>query len=159
MSRPDGTASASTRSAVLVDKENPADRHAYLLTGRATRANFMKITSRRPGGAVVMQKIKKGDMVEVIAGRNKGEKGRVPRCSSRAEDPRRGDRAEAPCEGGRAAEHAAGGILDRPGKIHIPTSACGRHADKGVRGLQEEGRRRHGARRARSEEPRDRSLS
>lgn len=68
-----------------------------------------------------MQKIKKGDMVEVIAGRNKGEKGRVLEVDLDAQKVR--------VEGifvqkrhvksGARQNMPSGGILDRPGKIHI----------------------------------------
>ena len=68
-----------------------------------------------------MQKIKKGDLVEVISGRNKGEKGRVLEVFLTEQKVR--------VEGifvqkrhvkaGARQNMPSGGILDRPGKIHI----------------------------------------
>lgn len=66
-------------------------------------------------------KIKKGDMVEVIAGKNKGERGRVLEVLP--------DQTRAVVEGvniqkrhikaGARQSVPQGGILDRPGKIHL----------------------------------------
>lgn len=67
------------------------------------------------------QKIKKGDLVEVIAGRNKGERGKVLEVLKDEEKVR--------VEGifiqkrhikaGARQNMPQGGILDKPGKIHI----------------------------------------
>jgi large subunit ribosomal protein L24 len=68
-----------------------------------------------------MQKIKKGDMVEVIAGRNKGEKGRVLEVFS-AEQKVRVEGVfvqKRHVKAGARQNMPSGGILDRPGKIHI----------------------------------------
>lgn len=83
-----------------------------------------------------MQKIKKGDLVEVIAGRNKGEKGRVLEVFLEDQQVR--------VEGvfvqkrhvkaGARQNMPSGGILDRPGKIHISNVRLwSEKLDKGVR--------------------------
>jgi large subunit ribosomal protein L24 len=82
------------------------------------------------------QKIKKGDLVEVIAGRNKGEKGRVMEVLLDEELVR--------VEGvfiqkrhvkaGARQNMPNGGILDRPGHIHISNVRLWSSAlEKGVR--------------------------
>jgi len=83
-----------------------------------------------------MQKIKKGDLVEVIAGRNKGEKGRVLEVFR--------DEQKIRVEGifvqkrhvkaGARQNMPSGGILDRPGKIHISNVRLySEKLEKGVR--------------------------
>jgi large subunit ribosomal protein L24 len=83
-----------------------------------------------------MQKIKKGDMVEVIAGSNKGEKGRVLEVFL--------DDQKVRVEGvfvqkrhvkaGARQNMPSGGILDKPGKIAISNVRLWSEAlGKGVR--------------------------
>jgi large subunit ribosomal protein L24 len=67
------------------------------------------------------QKIKKGDTVEVIAGRNKGEKGKVLEVL-KGEDKVRVENIfvqKRHIKSGARQNMPQGGILDRPGKIHI----------------------------------------
>jgi large subunit ribosomal protein L24 len=67
------------------------------------------------------QKIKKGDLVEVIAGRNKGEKGRVMEVF-KAEDKVRVEGIfiqKRHVRAGARQNMPSGGIIDKPGKIHI----------------------------------------
>lgn len=83
-----------------------------------------------------MQKIKKGDTVEILAGRNKGEKGKVLEVFLEEEKIR--------VEGifvqkrhvkaGARQNMPSGGILDRPGKIHISNVRLwSEKLDRGVR--------------------------
>ncbi len=67
------------------------------------------------------QKIKKGDLVEVIAGRNKGEKGKVMEVDL-AEGLVRVEGIfiqKRHIKAGARQNMPNGGILDRPGRIHI----------------------------------------
>lgn len=67
------------------------------------------------------QKIKKGDLVEVIAGRNKGEKGRVLEVL-KDEDKIRVEGVfvqKRHVKAGARQNLPSGGIIDRPGAIHI----------------------------------------
>lgn len=67
------------------------------------------------------QKIKKGDLVEVIAGRNKGEKGRVLEVA-KALDKVRVEGVfiqKRHVKSGARQNLPNGGIIDRPGRIHI----------------------------------------
>jgi large subunit ribosomal protein L24 len=67
------------------------------------------------------QKIKKGDLVEVITGRNKGEKGRVLEVLTDDEKIRvEGIMIQKRhVKAGARQNMPSGGILDKPGAIHI----------------------------------------
>ena len=66
-------------------------------------------------------KIKKGDIVEVIAGKNKGERGRVlemyPAVSKAVVEGVNIQKRH--IKAGARQSMPQGGILDRPGKIHV----------------------------------------
>jgi large subunit ribosomal protein L24 len=83
-----------------------------------------------------MQKIKKGDTVEVIAGRNKGEKGKVLEVFL-DEDKVRVEGIfiqKRHVKAGARQNMPSGGILDRPGKIHISNVRLwSEKLDRGVR--------------------------
>jgi large subunit ribosomal protein L24 len=82
------------------------------------------------------QKIKKGDLVEVISGRNKGEKGKVLEVLA-AEDKIRVEGVfiqKRHVKAGARQNMPSGGILDKPGKIHISNVRLySEKLDKGVR--------------------------
>jgi large subunit ribosomal protein L24 len=82
------------------------------------------------------QKIKKGDLVEVIAGRNKGEKGRVLEVL-KGEDKIRVEGIfvqKRHVRAGARQNMPSGGILDKPGRIHISNVRLySEKLEKGVR--------------------------
>ena len=77
--RPDGSTSASTRTPPCSSGRRRAARHPHLRPGgpRAARQAVHEDHLARTGGAVVMMKVKKGDEVVVIAGKDRGVKGKV----------------------------------------------------------------------------------
>ena len=68
-------------SAVLINKENePIGTRIFGPVARELRAKkFMKIISLAPGGALMACALKKGDLVVVISGKDKGKQGKVMR--------------------------------------------------------------------------------
>ena len=86
--RPDGSVIRfDGNAAVLLDQQARADRHAYLRAGHARAAHDAVHEDHlaRSGSAVGnrgitnMQRIKKGDQVIVVAGKDKGRRGTVLR--------------------------------------------------------------------------------
>ena len=65
---------------MLIDNAEAADRHAHLRTGRARAARQAVHEDHQPrAGGAVMQRVTEGDTVVVIAGKDKGTRGRVLR--------------------------------------------------------------------------------
>ncbi len=80
ISRADGSVIRFDRNAaVLINNAGGADRHPYLRTGaaRAARQEPHEDHLARAGGAVMAAKIRKGDKVVVLTGRDKGRTGEV----------------------------------------------------------------------------------
>ena len=79
--RDDGTSIAfDENAAVIIDNQrNPRGTRIFGPVARELRErNFMKIVSPRSGGAVrADEKIKKGDTVQMLRGKDRGKRGRV----------------------------------------------------------------------------------
>ena len=140
--RDDGTYIAFDENAAVIidDQNNPRGTRVFGPVARELRErNFMKIVSLAPGGAVMARsatapgkrralKIRSGDQVQVMAGKDRGKSGRVLRVepSKRAplrRGPEHGQAPHAPAAG-RASASAApaeplGGVIEREGPIHI----------------------------------------
>ena len=124
--RPDGSLIRFDRNAaVLINPQGePIGTRIFGPVTRELRAkNHMKIVSPRAGGAVMAAaKIKKGDHVIVLTGRDKGKKGEVfevqPQGRARARARRqRGAPASAP-DGAQE-----GGIVSKEASIHMSNLA------------------------------------
>ena len=77
--REDGTAIRFDRNAAVIlnNQGEPVGTRIFGPVVRELRAkNFMKIISLRSGGAVMAAKLKKGDKVVVLTGKDKGKQGR-----------------------------------------------------------------------------------
>lgn len=77
--RPDGSYIRFDENAAVIIKDggDPRGTRIFGPVGRELRdKRFMKIISLAPGGALIM-KIKKGDTVRIIAGKDKGKDGKV----------------------------------------------------------------------------------
>ena len=78
--RPDGSVIRFDRNAAVLDHAaDGAGRHPYLRAGaaRTARQESHEDHFARPGGAVMAAKIRKGDKVIVLTGRDKGRTGEV----------------------------------------------------------------------------------
>ena len=96
-----------SNAAVLINNSGGAGRHPHLRAGaaRIARQEPDEDHLARAGGAVMAAKIKKGDKVVVLAGRDKGAFGRSPSgpAEGRARDrARRQSRQAAPAPDGEA---------------------------------------------------------
>ncbi len=117
--RPDGSyIKFDENAAVLLKDGRRAARHPHLRPGRAraARQEVHEDHLAGTGGALTMAKIKKGDLVVVIAGRDRGKQGRVLEVLHRLR-PRRGR--------GRPAGDQA-----RQGRPVQPRHADRRHRDR-----------------------------
>ncbi len=77
--RPDGSLIRFDRNAAVLDQRpGRADRHAHLRAGHPRTESPQPHEDRQPGpGGPVMERIRKGDRVIVLSGRDKGKKGEV----------------------------------------------------------------------------------
>ena len=124
--RRDGTTIRfDNNAAVLINKQGePIGTRIFGPVTRELRAKrFMKIISLGAGGAVMAaRKIKKGDKVIVLAGRDKGKKGEVlrvmPKENARAGPGRQHGQAHTK----RPTQPGPGGIIEKEAPITFPTS-------------------------------------
>ena len=135
--RDDGTLIAfDENAAVIIDNAAQPARHAHLRAGRPRVAREELHEDRQPctGGALAMaagtkMKIKKGDLVQMLAGKDRGKQGRVARrAPARGQGHRREPEHRAPAPEAAPMRDASrmggpqmipGGIIDRPMAVPV----------------------------------------
>jgi large subunit ribosomal protein L24 len=111
------------KNAAVLDQQERADRHAYLRTGsaRTSRQEPHEDHLARAGGAVMAAKIKKGDKVVVLAGKDKGRTGEVFKVLPK-EDKALSCAASTWSAHTKQTQTQEGGIITKEAPIHCRTS-------------------------------------
>ena len=118
--RPDGSVIRfDGNAAVLADAAFRADRHAYLRAGHSRAAHdavhedHLARAGSALGRSLIMQRIKKGDEVVVIAGKDKGRRGTVLRVLAERQRRRRERQRRAQAQRPNPQAGVAGGIVEK----------------------------------------------